>query len=713
MHTQHHPSWLLTALLIAAALANLRWQNAAVGLMFGIGYLWWCARLAGRVLAPQEPRRWQLLVGLLGHLALLAVAGSLSYWGYRLNGTMIAVLVAMLPLVWLALPHGRGQPEKAIRQRDVLRGLPRTMGVTTWLLLGFVGLITLAFWQLITAATTEAIRTPWQVVSPTFWVAFTGAAAALVGLHLRTDRAGRRLLGTLVLIAVASSVALVVYPLGYGFDPFIHQAAERLIAATGVIRPKNPYYIGQYALVVPLARLLGLATTAIDRAAAPVGVLLVAALAYWPWRRHHPTAAALPLVLLLLPLSSVIATTPQGLANLWTVATALAVTLPATPAAQTTRQQWLPFALLTAAAAAVTHPIAGVPAFTLVSFGMIARWRVATRRARLWSPLLASLAVFALAVIALPLLFILNAKRNGLNPADVWQPGSLTAVAAPALLPSLPTSTQPLLDFAAGLAANRGWLLVAFAALGLGWFWSQRKTAGALPVLATSLALLATSAVLRPMQFPELVTEEQAVFARRTLELASLVLLPLLIAGAQALLVRINREPILRLAAVTLGAATLTAAVYLAYPRVDRYRVDRGYNLTATDIAAVHLVRNDARGEYLVLANQMTSAAAIREFGFSPSYPAADRAGHQYYAYPIPTGQPLYQHYLAMVYQSPSRETAQRAARLVAAEIRSVYFILNRYWDNFDAIASTAERLADRWWTVDEGRALVFRYDLQ
>ncbi|MDO8559534.1 MAG: hypothetical protein Q7S23_00655 [bacterium] len=709
------PSWLLTALLIAAVLANLRWHNAGIGLTFGVFYFLWCAWLAGGVLAPNEPRRWQLVAGLVGNLALLTVVGTAAYWLFRLNGTVIAVIAIVTPCVWLTLPHAPGRPGSPMWQRDPLRGLPRTMGVTTFLLLGFIGLLALAIRQLLGAQTTEAIRTPWQIVPPSFWVGFIGATMALLGLHLRTDRAGRRLLLTLLLLGVGTSVALSVYPLGYGYDPFIHQAAERTIAESGVITPKTPYYIGQYALVVPIARILGVDVVAVDRVSSLAGLLLIAALAYWPWRRYHPTAAALPLTLLLLPLGSLIATTPQGMANLWLLATATIVALPWTPVPQPPQLRWLPIALLTAGAASATHPIAGVPALALVAFGLIAAWRPATSYVVKWGPRLASGAVFGLTATTLPLLFLLNAQRAGIAPSEAWEPqplGQMIAATAAAALPRFPVSTDPLLDFAAVLDLNRGWLLAVGAAAGAWLAWSRKKQAVLLPSVATSIALLTTYLALRQMRFPQLIADEQAVFGQRVLELAGFVLLPLLMAGAQMLLERMSQERVLRAAVVVLGSATLAAAVYLNYPRVDRYRVDRGYNLSAADVAAVRLVAADAHGTYLVLANQMTSAAAIREFGFAPAYPTAADPRRTMYTYPVPTGEPLYQKFLAMVREGPERSVVQTAAALSATPINTVYFILPHYWNDFDRTSAAAQAAADQWWPLDNGKILVFRYDL-
>ena len=56
---------------------------------------------------------------------------------------------------------------------------------------------------------------------------------------------------------------------------------------------------------------------------------------------------------------------------------------------------------------------------------------------------------------------------------------------------------------------------------------------------------------------------------------------------------------------------------------------------------------------YIVLANQSVSAAALLRFGFHTYY------GAQFY-YAIPTGAPLYQSYLDMVYRGATRLSRAR-----------------------------------------------------
>lgn len=706
----------ITIAVAAFAALSVRWQHDTIGVLAGFTYLLWCGWLAGKRLCPREPRHWQIFFGAIAHVAVLTVGGALIYWGYQLNGVAVGAALAVLPFTWTVIAVPRPPKSADPWRANRLRGTPRALGISALLTLAFIALVFFLFRTLIQSATTVAIRTPWQVIPAHFLFAYFMATLAILALALRTDGPGRRLPLTLLYISVSASILLLVYPIGFGFDTTIHQSTEKTIAAVGQILPKPPYYVGQYALVVISAKLFAATTVTVDRFLSPLAILAVAALAYFPWRRQS-FAAMLPLAIFALPYASLIPTTPQAISNLWLLATAITTTLSWLPSGASARFRWIPFSLLLAVAALVTNPIAGIPALGIVFLTMT---QSLIRGAQFWTTIFRRSLLVATTIgliAALPILFTWNAIRNGFSLRDIWQPGLLPERFADAItpfIPGVPHRFSPLLDFAYSVGQSRVFLLAMVVVIGLAALRRYAKISPALPLLSTAIAMTASYGILQlAYTFPQVISYEQSVFPLRALDAAQFALFPLVLAGCVVIIAHSRRDAALRITLLALGAASLTAALYLVYPRVDAYHVDKGYNMSAADIAAVRQVANDAKGSYLVLANQMTSVAAVREFGFTPSYPAADRTGAKYYAYPIPTGDPLYQYYLKMVYVQPTRETAQDATRLVATDINTVYFILDRYWDNFDVIAASAKTNADRWWDISNGQALVFRYDIK
>ncbi len=697
--------WLNTLVVIAITLWSLQAQPRGLGLLVGAVYLLWSGFQAGQMLLPGQPRRWQVYFGTIAHLALITIVGALTYWMYRLNGAAISGMLALTPFLWLLTRSGARQKPDIAWPRDPLRGLPRHLGASTMLTLGVLALEYLALTQLLQSATVDAIRTPWQAVAPRFFLTYLVATMGVCALARRADRPGRRLPLVMLHLALTTSVAAIVYHLGYGFDTFIHQATERAIYASGQITPKTPWYIGQYVLVIAISKLLTVPMAWIDRWAAPLGYALIAGAVFFPYRRE-PKAAAIPLALWLMPLAPFIVTTPQALANGFLILTVIAVTIPGLAPNPKRKARWQLLGFLTAGAALVTHPLAGIFAVTAVLMGRLNPARERHHR----SPRLVAQTALALAAALIVTFLLRGVEPLALGPA----PGAgfrLQELLAP-LVPQLTNRFHPLLDFTHAVGSWRPLLLVGLAVFGT-WSLTRRRISLAQPLWMTAAAA-AMSAVLVTLLVPflHLAAAERLFYPVRLLDIAQYALLPLAGVGAAALLVRLEAEPGLRLAAIVLVPAALTAFLYLAYPRADRYQFEHGFNVTAADIAAVSQVARDARGEYLVLANQMTAAAAVRELGFFRYYAAADGSGRQYFAYPIPTGDPLYRHYLQMVNEGPRREIAVAAAELVDAKIRSVYFILDSYWHNFAPLAERAKLTADQWWSVANGKALIFRYDL-
>ena len=176
----------------------------------------------------------------------------------------------------------------------------------------------------------------------------------------------------------------------------------------------------------------------------------------------------------------------------------------------------------------------------------------------------------------------------------------------------------------------------------------------------------------------------------------------------------------------------------MAYPRNDPYIIGHGYSVSAADLKTVNYIDQEAADKsYVVLANQAVAAAAIQELGFkkyfpqmpintngyeftnnhlSESAPTTDKesnlnsstVSNNIFFYPIPTGGPLYQIYLQMVYQLPLRETAQKASQLTGAKI--VYLVVNRYWERAAEIIEIAQETADKYAIINGGQVYVFKY---
>jgi hypothetical protein len=186
---------------------------------------------------------------------------------------------------------------------------------------------------------------------------------------------------------------------------------------------------------------------------------------------------------------------------------------------------------------------------------------------------------------------------------------------------------------------------------------------------------------------------------------AILFLLPFFILSIYALLEKIAKQNKFIIVSFAVFLSLLiSAALYITYPRYDNYFNSHGYAVSAADLGAVSWINENAKADYIVLANQQVSAAALSRYGFKKYY-----GGDQLFYYPIPTSSPLYQYYLDMVYKKPSRDTMLAAMDL--AGVNEGYFVLNRYWWAFTKILDEAKLRADSWQAINDGEVFVFKYE--
>jgi hypothetical protein len=511
-----------------------------------------------------------------------------------------------------------------------------------------------------------AVNTPWSAVPQLFWIALALAAALGATLMVRA-RANVSYLAAFALMAVALAVAALVYRIGYGYDPFVHAAAEQHIIDFGTIAPKTVYYAGQYALVVLIAYVAKLPVETI-------GVWLVPALAALGIPAAVCVAAKAKKIsagvhcaalLVVLPLASFIDTTPFGLAALYCLIAAIL-------AMGTKGDERLKLLVwLFAAAALATHPIAGVPALTLAMIVQFKRpiWKIASA---------------ALGAAVLPILFAVTG--NGFS----FSLDRINSITLPFDLPL--TRFHALGDpvYAIGIAAA--------VIIVVGVFWNRTY------LLAAGSAALAGLLIAASIDFSYLPDGEQGGYAGRLLVIALLIAAPAA-AFEIAKLFNAAERPWRNLTAIAAVAFFFTGGVYLAYPRADAYVISKGWNTSETDMAAVSAINDDAAGEpYIVLSAQPVSAAALSKFGFFKYY---DTPEGQIFAYPVPTGGALYQYFLKMIYTDPSSEYMNEAMAL--AGVKRGYFVVNSYWTDSDHIIARAKQSSESWFGIDNAD-YVFRY---
>ena len=621
-------------------------------------------------------------------LTLYISAGALVYFIYALNWLGLIASFLIASILYLALqPNLKKKAEFKAAKIENQHAFWLFSGLS--LLLIIVGLLLVA-----EARTDRAIISPWTVINPWFLIMITGASLSLLAaLRSNASHIYKQILLSAYYLSVFS-IAAIIYRLGYGFDPFIHQAAMTEINQFGFILPKTPYYLGQYHLIISLHKLSGLSLFLLNQWFLPIFSALSLACLLPYLHRHHEdlkSAWTASFLLLLLGFSPLIMTTPQNFSYLLLLFTVIFIYKRAT---------W-PLIIATSLATFAVHPLAGIPALLLAAWAII-------NQANLKNKFVLFLMKPGFIFVGALTAFIFSLWAVSGFSSFGWQSFNLSL-----LNPILANQESYQLNLAYFLINNYFWLLLGGALIILfkrkGIWTEKNKSQKAIAKFLglSALAALAAYLISRGFSFNGLIAYEQDNYAARLPIIALIILVPLYWELFYYLSKLAKKQSAVGRILITLGISLMMlVSVYGSYPRFDHYFNARGYSTSAADVKAVQRAEELADGEiYITLANQQSSAAALRELGFRHYLPTEQG---EIYFYPIPTGGPLYQYFLDMVYKQANRDTMMKAMDF--AGVNRAYLIINRYWWASDKIVAEAKLSADSWEKINQGKAYLFEY---
>lgn len=684
-----------------------------IAAFFGGVFLFFQCILFGQAMFPKRPFLIQFLYGLLLIFLSLTIIGSGIYLVWNLAAPAQSLVFLSIPVIGMLLLHHASAKQTQLQLEPQFLWNKQTLP-TIALVFSYLVLAIASFSTLLSSRTTESITSPWDVLSGNFWLLYFLSTLIWVITLWRTKQKTLRLLLASIHLFLSYSIAVIIYQLGYGFDPFIHQQAQSLIAEQGIVLPKTPYYIGQYALVVSLHKLLGFSLLWIDKLLVPLLASITTPLFLSEWSYRKKTKEALTtnslwlsIAFLFIPYSFFLSTTPQGLANTFFLLLVIG-SFPLLTYKQDSAPLWLLWAL--GIASVVTHPLVGIPSILFLTLFTHEYFRTSIHHSK-WVHRILTAIVFLIGSIAMPLTFFLNGLVSPQLRATIKSFSEIRWEDIYAWFP-LRVFLQDnqfrsfFFEFGYFIQENIWWILSALIILMFYWLLSRAKYAY-LRVYGLSAVIFLMNAIILSafIDFPDLIQYENQAYSARLFQTAFWTISPLLLLALIWLYRRIANNRSYQLIMAFFLAWIVTGTLFASYPRNNRYELGRQYSVGAADIATVKKIGQN-KSDFVVLANQSVSAAAIQEFGFRTYYITEDEQTVFYY--PVPTSSPLYDHYLTMVYDQPSRANAQKAAELTA--VPTVYFVLNEYWDNASQVAEQAKLQADEWVEIDGGKTIIFTY---
>ncbi len=628
--------------------------------------------------------------------SLVIIWGALIYYFYALTtlGIILTLVLTFFSFFWIknifSLKEADAETDIGKNSKSLINYLILNK-INLTLIIGYLALTITAFYRFYAARSDRALISPWQVINHDFfWLYALGSLILSLLLARAKVRSGLKLTLVSIHYFLSFSAAAIVYKIGYGFDPFIHQATMEIIAAKGLILPKTPYYLGEYSLIIILSKISGLTIQVINRFLVPflAALFLPSALFGFLKKRTESSSAALLTILFLLALgfSPFIATTPQNLSYLFLVLAVLSAA----------SQDNLGRVLILSLASAAIHPLSGLPAIALTALVALNRYE---DRIKVGAQKIIQAAIWLFTALSIPVALFISSGSNFKNIGS----GRLFLASVTNLIGTLNGAGREdvISNFIYLIANNFHLIIILVIAAAL---WQTRRALDRSFIFISS-ALLFAYFLSGQIIFDNIINYEQSGFANRIPVAIMIFCLPAIALILARLISRILEERIIiRLVWLIFGLGVLSASLYISYPRFDKYFNSRGYSTSANDVAAVKSINLEARAPYIALANQQVSAAALRSFGFDHYYQTS--AGELYF-YPIPTGSPLYRYYLEMVYKNPGRESMLNALDLAGVDIG--YLAINKYWYQSGRVINEAKLAADKWWTINN-EVYIFKY---
>lgn len=605
-------------------------------------------------------------------LCLFIIFSSLFYFIYQINiySLVFSLIFSYLPVKW-------------IDNQKILSKInnEKKLSILSWFyLISYFTFLLISFYILFSSRTDQAIISPWSVIPLSFYLFFSLTAFSLL-LYFNQSKQ-KTIINNLIIFLfyfLNFSVAIIIYKLGYGFDPHIHEASLNHILENGYILPKNPYYIGQYSLILASHQFLGLPLSLLNKMLLPFLAALIIPNLIKKFLNNNLVIC----LALFLGFSPFIITTPQNLAYLFLFATIIF----------SLNKQVFPYGLFSALATFFIHPLAGIIAIIFSLYTINQEYLLSNKLRKILRYIILISPIFIIPIsliIGSKAQFILS--KNNYSFFFFWL-----------------NKENIFLNIIYFFYYNSIYLLFILIIAFLIKFRNRANFFKIKSSLLFSLIIFLTYLISLNLNWSNLIIYEQSDYANRLLIIAYLFLIPYLLLILKTIITQIQKTnkiiKIIIIASLSLG---LTINLYLNYPRQDNYYNSRGFSVSNSDLIAIEKIANLARNDYIVLANQQVSVLAIKKMGFdnyisSPLGPL--------YFYSIPTGGPLYNFYLDMVYQEANRNTMYQAMKL--AQVSEAFLVINNYWWASDKIIAEAKLSADYYYSINQGELMIFHYILK
>ncbi len=676
-----------------ALLFNLFYfQNNTYAIVFGFLYLLYFGLFFGHCFFRKYNVISKLLFGIILLVSYIMISGGIFYYLWIFSDVSIGVICVFAPML-LGVPLAKHPLNIKFQfKKPSYRLIFKILLSSVYLILVYI-----QFRYLYTKGVSYSINTPWQIVSENFFLVY-GASTLTLFLIFSLSRERIFLFFASLHYFLSFSIILFIYKLGFGYDPYLHQASEKMLFANGTFAPKPLYYIGQYSLVVFLSKIFMVPVVFFDRILVPLASSVFLPVAIFQALKDNLNIKRKyilwsVLIFLIIPFANFTYTTPQAFANL------LTLVLIFLSISYVSRKLFGIFPLfLIAISICFIHPISGLPAMIFVSL-LFVMYKLKFHN---FVKFIITALVYFASCLVLPMCFWIYGMINKLDFSKIEQLSSNNLLYS--LVPQNIFFTRfvNIFDFIYFYGKNINLLILLISLLGVVFvsYYKQMKKY-IVYIMMFSILIINYLIIIKYIKFPFL-----SVFSERIFALSFYFLLPFFMIGFASILnTLLSHKNILKIFVITFFSGILVVSMYLSYPRSDKYENFKGYSVSDTQYKTVDYIEKTFENtNYLVLADQSLGASLISKYGFRKYF------GDEFY-YSLPTNIKgnIYQDFINMTKEESDKlKTAYEAAKKTGANI--IVFVLNDYWDYTDKLLDEHKKLANMWIEIDGGRAYIFEY---
>ncbi len=738
---------LITSLATLLVLNLLFFDNFLIKSVVTSVFFLTYAILASDWLFPRASSLYmKFTLGLVVTMTVFTITGALVFYVWRFDIITIILITTLIQTI-LSRKRDNVLPAKASIRITVKNIISSIKAPKHWAYLAYTALVGLALSVLARSQTFDAIQSPWEVIPTIFIVLYFLASILLVTnimlSGISKDNFQIHLFFVSIHLFLTYSITTIVYGLNFGFDPFVHQASEKLLSSTGTITPKPLLYMGQYSIVVLLAKISDIAITTIDRFLLPIiSSIVLPATIYYSFTKSFNISpksiiiTTLSIPILLLPFFFSV---PQNIGNLFLLLTLILSIPMLSKKGSSSEPVYTDYLMLLILGISTffIHPFSGVPALIYVSLIAINNFRNRLKN-------IIFIVFSIISTFAIPLTLIIGSSFSGNSVST--QPSNIFNIKYEIsdIAQWIPFySNLHTIEF---FASNHVFLMAIATISGIWALKNNNKMI--IKLLLTTFTIVSINAItLRWIPIP-IVRYEIPEFIARFWQIAFIFLVPIILFAISRCIDIIiefsnkthkktdtersenhinNTPPYARnvhaIALIFFLSLFITSSMYVLYPRVDVFAKSRAFATSQYDIESVRWIEQDANGRnYITLANQAVSASALQEFGFKKYYktnpcnlqsiknmPNKNCTPKELFYYPIPTTSPLYDIYLDMVYKSPTKNRLLKAMDIAGVDVG--YFVINDYWLDFEKIAEKAKSEFTGYKIIGNEKVYIFKLE--